>query len=401
MRRLPLVLALSLIANASLGVVLWQRAAARSSSLSSDHTPAPLSTSDKTTRPTDTERWQQISTLPDDTAYIAALRAAGFPPEVIAALTRERVTARYASRLRELKKQNPAKPYWQSDWYDHDFNYGNYSAQRALYREIEDTLRSLLGPDALILSRHQRQDRERRFGPIASARISELEAIERDYSDIGLQLREQTKGVMLASDRERLAYLEREKRADLERILSPDELAEYDRRNSPSAVEIRNKFYNFDGTEDEFLKLHALQRDFDARHGRDNLTGEQKDRRTAALPELAKQFEAALGPERYAEYVETTDGNFRSTSAAVAEMKLPPEKTRELIRIQRDANQRADRIRKSNTPAAERSSELTALQKEATEKIRASLGSAENVTTYERWSGQWISRLNPPAKTAR
>jgi len=238
MRRLPLVLALSLIANASLGVVLWQRAAARSSSLSSDHTPAPLSTSDKTTRPTDTERWQQISTLPDDTAYIAALRAAGFPPEVIAALTRERVTARYASRLRELKKQNPAKPYWQSDWYDHDFNYGNYSAQRALYREIEDTLRSLLGPDALILSRHQRQDRERRFGPIASARISELEAIERDYSDIGLQLREQTKGVMLASDRERLAYLEREKRADLETLAKG--LLEFETLSGDEIIDLLN-----------------------------------------------------------------------------------------------------------------------------------------------------------------
>ncbi len=403
MRRTPLLLALSLAANAALALALWPRIAATRantpSALSDTHPTAPSSAPPST----DTTGWQHISALTDDTAYVAALRAEGFPPEIVRALVRARLDARYSTRFRELRKKIPSKPYWQTSVYsfDPDTDLAIRNEQRALWREFEDTLKSLLGPDAEFTSFYQRERHARTYGSLPSAKISELQAINRDYGEMSAQLRDQTKGVTLAADRERLAFLEREKRADIVRALTPEELDEYDRRNSPSASEIRNKFLFFEGTEDDFLALYALQRDFDARYGRDNLSGEAKDRRAAALPELAKQFEATLGPERYADYQLTTDGNFYATRATLDQVGLPAEKARDLVRIQRDANKRAAALRTDKSLTADqRAAQLSALEKEASAQIAASLGSAENFTAYKRWPGQWLDKLNPPAKPA-
>lgn len=402
MRLIPAVITVSVIANAALGVVLWQLTSARQS-LTSAHRHADPVASSTVPPATETERWQKLTSLTDNTAYVAQLRAEGFPSEVIRALVRNRIHARYAPRLRELQKKIPQKPYWQTSFagYDPDADLALRAAQRALWMEIEDTLKSLLGTDTERMSPYQRDRQARTYGSLPAAKITELQAIQRDYGEMRTQLNAETKGVLLAADRERLAFLERELRADIVRSLTPEELDEYDRRNSPSAVEIRNKFQFFEGTEDDFLALYALQRDFDGRYGRDNLSGEAKDRRAAALPELAKQFETVLGPERYADYQIMTDGNFHATRSTLDQIGMPPEKAKDLVRVQRDANKRAAAIRSDKSLTADqRTAQLAALESEASEKVAAALGSAENLTAYKRWPGQWLAKLNPPEKPA-
>jgi hypothetical protein len=405
MRRAHLLIAVSLAANAALALVLWPRIAstcAHAHSASSDkHRSSNISTP-----LTETERWQKLTSITDDTTYVAQLRAEGFPPEVIRALVRNRLYVRYGPRLLALRKKTPRPPYWQTAQlgytrYNPDAGPAILAEQRAIFVEIEDSLKALLGADAERTSPYQQERHARTYGSLPSSKISAIEAINRDYGEMGMQLRAETKGVPLAADRERLAFLERERRTDIVRALTPEELDEYDRRNSPSAVEIRNKFQFFEGTEDDFLALYTLQRDFDGRYGRDNLSGDAKDRRAAALPELAKQFEAALGPERYADYQIMTDGNFHATRSTLDQIGLPPEKAKDLVRIQRDANKRAQAIRDDGSLTADqRAAQLAALHKESSDKVAVELGSAENLAAYKRWPGQWLAKLNPPANPA-
>ncbi|ATC63349.1 hypothetical protein CMV30_04935 [Nibricoccus aquaticus] len=400
-RRTPLLIAFSLVANAALAVVLWQRSTspAAHSPHSTAASPSPAATAAAQTPDAFSAQWQQLLQNPDDTAALSLLRSSGFPPEVVRSLMTERIRSRYQDRFRALAAKQAETPYWRTNaWYNFDGDVATRSERRALEREISDSVRKLLGDDTDSLSFYERDSRARSFGNLPSVKITELQAISRDYGELSSQIRDNAKGVVLAEDREKLAFLEKEKRTDLSALLTPDELEDYDRRNSPSASEIRGKLRFFDATETEFLALYQAQHDFDARYGRDNLSGEQSDLRKAALPQLTEQFKAALGPERYAEYELLTDGNYSSTRSTLTQLGLPADSARELVATQRAANKRAEAIRADKSLNSEQqASQLAALEKDATEKVTATIG-AQNLDEYKKYTGNWLTRLAPKPK---
>jgi hypothetical protein len=346
----------------------------------------------------DKAAWDKLA-AGNDTAFVARLRTEGFPLHVIAALVHAHISSKYADALRALASRDAEAPYWRTEPWSYDFNPETRAERRALYRKIADEYRQLLGTDIdLIESDYARGERIRNFGPIPQAKVSAIEAIQRDYSELSSQIRDAMKGVALAEDREKLAFLEKEKRSDLAQLLTPDELAEYDKRNSPAATSLRNQMRYFDASEEEFLKLYEQQKAFDARYGRDNLSGVQADRRREAEKELKMQFEAALGPERYAEYQITTDGNFSSTRYFILDAGLPIETAKSLVAVQRELTQRANATRSSTTLTREQqTSELAALEKEAEAKV-SSLVSADKLKNYKSNAGQWMTKLSPSVK---
>lgn len=392
-RGTKLILALSLFANLGLGYAYLR-----------PHSPASASSSENATThqtPPPAADWQSLSdaTATDDPAFIAKLRAEGFPPHIIAALTRSRITAKYKTRLRELENQASQTAYWRTEPWMTDVSPEARAERRAIYWKIEDESRQLLGQDfESTESDYSRGERIRSFGPIPSAKVAAIRLLQRDYSELTSQVRESMKGVALTEDREKLSYLEKEKRADLIQLLTPDELFEYDKRNSPSASEIKGKLRYFEATEDDFLKLYQLQKAFDEKYGRDNLSGAQEDRRRNAEKELKAQFESALGSERYADYLIFTDGNYSNARYFASENNVPVETAKSLVATQRDFKQRAETIR-NNTALAQdqKNRELTALLTEAETKITALVGT-DNVAKYKRNAGAWMEKLSPSAK---
>ncbi len=404
MRLIPAVITVSVIANAVLGVVFWQRTSAPSNAAPThNHAGTHPNISPAATTPAAfAARCSQLAHDPDDATALAFLRSSGFPPEIVRSLMVERIRARYQPRISELDARRAETPYWRARnlYYGFDDDVALRAERRALEREIADTLRQVLGDAAETLHPYERERRARSYGDLPPSKVAEIEAINRDYSELTSQIRERSKGAILPEDREQLAFLEKEKRADLVASLTPEQLEEYDRRNSPAAGEIRNKLRYFEATESEFVALYHAQRDFDARYGRDNLSGEQQDRRRAALPELTEQFRAALGPERFAEFELLTDGNYRNTHSFVLNRSLPADTARELVVTQRATNQRADAIRsdKSLTPE-QRTAQLADLEKEAVAKVTAAVG-ADHFNDYKQNAGHWLNRIAPPQKPA-
>ncbi len=68
-----------------------------------------------------------------------------------------------------------------------------------------------------------------------------------------------------AADREKLALLNRERRADLERVLTPEELFEYDLRQGPTAMRLRSQLAAFQPTEEEYRAIFTVQHALDRR----------------------------------------------------------------------------------------------------------------------------------------
>jgi len=399
MRRASLLVTFSLSANVALAVMLWSRFSPTTPRAASGETIAPIAHSQPESAASVRARWETITSTSDDAAFVSQLRTEGFPTEVIRSLVRQRLYARYETRLKTLTQKTPAKPYWQSQypWSTRDFDPATRAEQRAIWSEIQNTLQSLLGPDADYNSGYRREHLARAYGLIPSGKVSEIEAVSRDYAEMRQSIRDNARGIILVADREKLAFLEKEKRADIAAILSPEELDEYDRRNSPAAADVRAKFQFFESTEEDFLKVFSLQHDFDERYGRDNLSGEEQDRRKAAQPNLDRQIEAALGPTRYAEFQVANDINMSATRATMERIGLPPEHAAALVIIQRDAKTRAELIRNDHSlTSGQRDEQLAALQKKATDKASSILGTAENLDMFQRTAGQWLGKLVKP-----
>src|SRR5581483_2770914 len=113
--------------------------------------------------------------------------------------------------------------------------------QRAIYRELNEALRQLVGPDFNNASDAERQNLRRRFGDLAPGKIDALQQITSDYQDLMIEVRNAARGangiaMLLPDDREKLSYLEREMRADITKVLTPEELDAYDLRTSRTAT---------------------------------------------------------------------------------------------------------------------------------------------------------------------
>jgi hypothetical protein len=335
----------------------------------------------------------------DDAAYVAQLRADAFPPEIIRTLVYARLQRRYNPRIRALTNKSTNAVYWRSPSFG-GYNAGltaeDRAAVRALYTEMSAEAKALLGDGDEALHPYEKEQRERTMGNLSSAKVQQLEAINRDYGELTTMVRERTKGgVVLKADRERLRLLERERRADLAAVLTPEELMEYDLRASPAAGGVRNRLRHFEPTEAEFREIAALHVDLDLKYGGpSHLSAEEKAARQAAEKELPSKLQSILSPERYAEYLITTDGAYSQTTAFMNSAKLDPKLARDVLAVKQDLTRRADAIRDdpSLTPE-QRTASIASLGEEATARVSKTLGDS-NFAAYKKSVGTWMNRFD-------
>lgn len=345
----------------------------------------------------DPQTWTQLNSG-DLAGAVARLRAAGLPPALLRAMVRTLVAEQFEERRKVLVDVIKAQPWWLGESFNFDPKVG--ALRRRLNRDQEDLVNQLLGPDN-DLTEAQRARQRRAYGDIAQEKIESLRRIDTDYGQMIAEVRMEAQGMMLAEDRAKLALLEQEKRADIAALLSPAELFDWELRSSPSAAELRGRLAAFDATEEEFRMLFKLQKTVDDQFGPpQTLSVEQRAQRTQALAKLLPQVEAALGSARFAEFKETTDGNYLTASNLVRRFELPATTTREIIAIQKDITQRAESVVRDRTLSLEtRNAQLVALGQEANTRLSPLLGN-DALSAYKQGGGGWINSLVRPPTPA-
>lgn len=393
MARRPTLLIVSLLANFSLGGALLWLQKHNSHSEAPHARSAAVSTTEETV-PT-SEVWSQTSSRPNDPGYADGLRQLGFPERVVRSIVRYRIEEDYLPEVRKLRSAEQ-RPYWQRGRYSEEMSEAGRARMRAIMYETDGRARNILGPAAdTALPGDYGEGELRRYGNLSPQKISALQAIRRDYSHLSNEVRESSQGILFPEDREKLAFLTSEERADMARLLTPDELDQYDRRNSATAYETRNELEYLDGTsEQEFLNVYRLRSDFDRRYGIGNLTPPQEKAREAAQSELQAQIRAALGPERYAEYQLVNDKNFRATHDFVIENGLSPTLAKTLVALQRECIRRSTSDRgDASLNGEQEAAQLQSLADSARETLRASIGD-EQLAKYQRSpAGSWLTKL--------
>lgn len=196
--------------------------------------------------------WRRAATKEEWRQLAVDLRAAGFAEEDIRFLI-YRSAAQHARERGDLEKL----PFWHQGY---DSKFGR-ALREKIGREANDAVVAALGDTPRLESDPIR--RAARYGNLPGDKIAQLDKIEQDYGEVYWQQRRSAEtgdALDTFEGRQRIRLLEEEKERDLAAILSPEELADYQRRGSRDARTVITGVQDIEVTEAEFNALYAAQK---------------------------------------------------------------------------------------------------------------------------------------------
>lgn len=312
---------------------------------------------------------------------VANLRAAGFPPAVVRAVTNQMISE-------QLGPAGTNLPFWKQTSANPEY----LAEQQQLNSRRLELFQDLLGPDARPSVTMDAATRERRFGQLSDDKVDKIEALNRDINDLRSKMYAERKSGDFQSVMSAQAAAEQEQRAELAAILTPAELEQYEMRSSSAASRVMTNVKGIDITEAEYAALFRAQKAFESadptRTG-GALNQESMALRNAAQEEVNQQARAVLTDDRFYEYLKAADPSYaRIAQFASNYSNITPAMTYELSQIERNYQTSmmtlARPLAGSNTmPSAERMAPLMAARKEYQEKLTTLLG-AETATAYQQ-----------------
>ena len=403
-KTLKLVLILSLVANAvwllgsaagffSFGKPPDANARARSTAVA-----------DKTLSPEAAKTAVALLSTDDMAALHDRLREMGLPNNVVSAIVKGRIDSRYAARIREIDKAGldalRQTPYWRAKFDPTGVMPTHYSGEydkelSAINREKRTQFREILGDDG-------DTGLTRAIYPfLPDDKVARLSDIQSDYYDLRTQMIREMAGFRMPEDEAKLKMLDEEQHRDTQALLTPDEQMASNSRNSFIAAKLQQTFAGFDGTEEEYKAIFALQdavvKKYDmtstmSLYGGVN-TQDQSSELSDALQGVETQIKDMLGDERYAEYQRAQRWDYQTLQAAAQRFDLAPETVSQAYQARDNAATEAQRISDDNDMDADQKTQAyIALAEQATAQIRAALG--DNVgDAYINNALGWLKNL--------
>lgn len=412
--KLPvLLLTGSLVANATLLAVYLRRpSTAGDSSRHSSAASAPADASKTepsaakstlaSTPPTaagiNPKAWSSLESA-DLKTLALRLRAAGFPPSVVNAVIRAQITELQRPRIQALLAGIEEKPFWKTD---RDINaivnpLGDPKIRTAfneLNRESNELFKAALGLPEISAEAAASPFYQRRYGAISPEKFDQLQRVETDYNELRQDVNNAARGLMLPEDREKLALLEKEKRADLAKILTPDELNDYLIRSSNTTSRLRMALTAMNATEEEFRAIYQAQVAFDEKYTltTGSIPADFIRDRQAAQSQVSDQIKLALGDQRFAEYTRSSDREFQTLIRLTQSASLPAASAIQAYDLRDTTSKESNRIFSDTT--------LTNDQKRAALKTLAATTRSQLSTTLGDSAARsyletatWITRM--------
>ena len=336
------------------------------------------------------EAWKNVYSeeLP---ALTQNLRAAGLPDRLVRAIVGAEINERFKAREDALKSKQAPSNYWDTqDFYER--NVGETLERRLArldLRREKDALRvALLGEEP---------PKPGENNPIPPAKRDDLRRITEDYDAMIQQIESESRGLPLASDREKLAYLRAEKDKELRELLSPEEYEANQLRTSRIAQNLRWELAAFKPTEDEFVLIHKL-READpelSRNADNSYTSEDWNRRRAAEKRLNDTLRQQMGEDRYQDYTRAKNYDYRQLAQLGARLEVPKADINEIYDQQRTVPDAALVIAKDpKLTRAEKESALKAMAEKARQSIYAKLGQEAGEAYLKSNQGSnWLQSL--------
>ena len=300
--------------------------------------------------------WDQVESS-DFKTYIANLRRIGCPESTIRDIIVSEVNAVFEKR-RAKEIITPEQQWWRADP-DPAVAQAAVAQWDALEKERRDLLTELLGPNWDTSKASQLAAFNFYLdGPVLGKLPPETKEAVHEIETRGTQQREAYIAKARADGKEpdprELARLRQQMRAELAKILNPEQLEEYLLRYSQNAQNLREETRGLGISAEEFRKIFRARDEIDQQiqvffSGDDGASArarqELERKRDGAIKD-------ALGPQRYEFYKYIQDPLFRQAQALAEEVNAKPETVLPIYQINQAAEEERQRIRsdRSLTP---------------------------------------------------
>jgi len=420
MKALPLLLILSALAN---GVLLYslRRPAVRTP----EATPVTAAADSADPLTTESTRASQTGfapggvTLPSTTRtpdlwsrlygedpdeMIARLKAAGFTFQEIRSVMFSILESRFAAARAAIRGSREDLPYWKNSFVSTLNPEQRVKEAELMKQQSAFYGKYFAGPDAIASDPELADQARNRFGELPVAKLQQLSVIQRDYDElqqeIFAEMQKRGPGGFTADERKKLSLLQDELQRDFQQALTPEEYYEYQLRSSPTAQRLRSQLGLLKPTEAEYKALFALQSSVDEKYSMRFGSPDDTARQAyaTAIKNLQPQIQAALGPDRYADYQQLMQSGNDKVTRLMARLGLPLATAGQLETIRNETAQRLMAIRgDAQIPAAEKVGRINALATETEARLTTALGGARGLEAYADLKGDWLRGLRAQA----
>lgn len=390
---LCVLLCLSLVGNASL-LLRWRDLADTPPASSPAAAEKPVAKKVELHPITD-QLWQNA--VSGDAAALQAIRDSGLPPELARALIRASIEERFLERQQALYPAPGEVKYWASNYDRGRYTPKDRTAVIDLRREKEKALDELTPG-----WREEEKMSDSTLSFLSTEKAQRLEMIEEDYGALIGNIRNEfssgPSSVVLPSDREKLKYLEKEQRAEIAQLLTPEELESYDLRRSISASSLRYGLAAFEPTEEEFRSIFSIQKaavddKFGSPYWYGTPSADERAARTQAQAKADAEIKTLLGEQRFAEYTRSKDYEYQKLTEITNRLQLPKDRAVEAYTLKTTLEEKLQATLKTSTPETQ-AQNLAGVKEEADREFTRVLGS-KGYEAYKSYAF-WMQRLAPP-----
>jgi hypothetical protein len=352
-------------------------------------------------------KWKNIQS--DDLKdFIRRLREAGCPEETIRDIIVAEVNRIYAKKTRELwPDRYEVQPFWKVQKHDaaeQKKNRERWRQEQDLRIEKSALLVALLGIDP---EKQQRLEegmdepidwRERQIAFLPEHKRADVLKILDEWQDRQQEMHERNRGLWDAQSRAEQREMEQEKMKALAQVLTPQELREYELRQSQTASQLSHDLRNLDITRDQYETIFDIRKKYGDsiyNYGGDDNTKEQRDKIEENKKAMKEELASALGGDLVKQYERSQDYSFQELSRLAKRYDLPADTANKVYDYKETAEASVKQLRDDKNMSDEQ--RQTALQKvrEETEKtLKEALGE-KNYNRYLSQGGWWLRNLAP------
>jgi hypothetical protein len=347
--------------------------------------------------------WAQLETE-DYGTYISRLRSIGCPEQTIRDIVIADLEKLMAARVQQIEGPKEPPKYWKPD-------------RKELVRTVEtlekmgqkqevdfekrEIIRDLLGVD--LAAERSRTKGETDFyeerltflSPEQRARVRMI--MERaNREEVALREKSWLENDELTSEeRKALAEIQKKKEQEVASLLSPEELERYNLWFSPSAYRVRDSFFAMEPSEEDFLAIYKLQREFDQKWQEvqpAELSAAERQEYEGAQAEYEAGIREYLGKDRFEEYQKSRDSDFQQLQAAAAQFGLNVGVASEIYGFKKVLEEERARVREMGGLTPEQRARVdAALAEEAERSVVEVMGPKAYRFYLRNGAGKWIS----------
>ena len=349
--------------------------------------------------------WSQLESE-DYKDYISRLRTFGVPEKIIRDIIMADVQKLYRPRFAALRP--PKKPANTNFWETRNQGYNPNGDQtkeqreqtRALYKEQTELIKTLLGAD--VYDQMSKESgypawTERTSGPLSNEEREKISELRERFQEAQSEIYAKANNYIDQETQAELEALRRKHRDELAKVLTPEQLLEYELRGSELTQTMRWELSSFDPTEQEFRSLFAYKqalKDLEKPLGTNDetpLTPEQRKAQQQTRKELEEALKTTLGEDRLKEYKLMEQYEYRN----LLDAGVSKESVFKLVDMRSEVESAAQKIRQDKSLSNEQRTEALQGIKAATEKTLTDMLGERRAKYYTSSSGWWLRNLTP------